>query len=185
LQHAVALHQRNGAPTSCCISVLNYLGFFWDVDSADSCHNRSDAYDHPIENSHTHAAASAGVIVTIEMPSIRLARKDDSTRLSVLRMQLLAETGALQANCSEALLAATERYFIDSFDAGASVTWVGETSGEALVACGSLVFLNRLPYPGNLKGRQVRIPVLMDTQFGDEVRQFGADTAPKTSSSCG
>ena len=31
----------------------------------------------------------------------------------------------------------------------------------------------------------VRIPVLMDTQFGDVVRQFGATTAPTTSSNCG
>lgn len=32
---------------------------------------------------------------------------------------------------------------------------------------------------------QLRIPVLMDTQFGDVVRQFGATTAPTTSSNCG
>lgn len=31
----------------------------------------------------------------------------------------------------------------------------------------------------------LRIPVLMDTQFGDVVRQFGATTAPTTSSNCG
>jgi hypothetical protein len=31
----------------------------------------------------------------------------------------------------------------------------------------------------------MRIPVLMDTQFGDVVRQFGATTAPTTSSNCG
>lgn len=32
---------------------------------------------------------------------------------------------------------------------------------------------------------RLRIPVLMDTQFGDVVRQFGATTAPTTSSNCG
>lgn len=35
------------------------------------------------------------------------------------------------------------------------------------------------------RGYVLRIPVLMDTQFGDVVRQFGATTAPTTSSNCG
>lgn len=38
---------------------------------------------------------------------------------------------------------------------------------------------------GGLVPRYLRIPVLMDTQFGDVVRQFGATTAPTTSSNCG
>jgi ribosomal protein S18 acetylase RimI-like enzyme len=77
---------------------------------------------------------------------------DDSAALARMRLALLAETGdPLDAAAHAELLQSNEAFFRRNMDNPAWVHWCVDAGGE-MVAVGTLVILERPPYPGNPKG---------------------------------
>lgn len=85
---------------------------------------------------------------------VRQAGADDITALVSLRMELFCEVGELaDPQADPALWQATCAYFSAAEADGGARSWVVEVDG-GLVACGTLAFFVRPPYPGNLSGRE-------------------------------
>lgn len=85
---------------------------------------------------------------------VRQAEAADITALVNLRMGLFCELGELADPLADsALWQATHDYFSKAEADGSARSWVVEVEGE-LVACGTLAFFVRPPYPGNLSGRE-------------------------------
>ncbi|MGY6037857.1 GNAT family N-acetyltransferase [Aeromonas sp. AE23HZ002T15] len=85
---------------------------------------------------------------------VREAGLADIPALVALRLQLFCELGALATpEADPALWQATQAYFTQSMQEGSGRSWLVEVDGQP-VACGTLAFFVRPPYPGNLSGRE-------------------------------
>lgn len=83
---------------------------------------------------------------------VREAGLADIPALVALRLQLFCELGELaNLEADPALAQATRDHFTAAMQEGNSRSWLVEVDGEA-VACGTLAFFRRPPYPGNLSG---------------------------------
>ncbi len=85
---------------------------------------------------------------------IRLATIEDAISMARLRVELLQDTGELQASIDiQAFADLSAQYFIDAITDGSYIGWVAESEGQVVGIGGANVF-RRLPYPANPAGEE-------------------------------
>lgn len=90
-------------------------------------------------------------------PTIRRATLDDRDALVRLRVALMREMGAVEADEEGAFAEAVRRYLRAELPAGRFLAWVAVDGAGAVVACGGLVFSQKPPAPQNHSGREAYI----------------------------
>ena len=94
---------------------------------------------------------------------VRVAHSGDLAALLDLRLALFIEGGILGADDvtqQATVRQANQEYFLHHLDDAQGRSWVAEIDGK-VIACGTLNFFQRAPYPGNLRGLEAYLLNMM------------------------